>query len=72
MTVTWVDLTSAQRNVLEKLEQNEAAGPKLKTLFGVANDLTRELRALGLTDKSGNLLTAAGRTILDSRPGGRA
>ena len=71
-TKTWADLSSAQRHVLEKLEQNAAAGPKLKTLFGVTNDLTRELRSLGLTDKSGNLLTAAAKTLLDSRPGSRA
>jgi len=36
-------------------------------LFGVRNDLTRQLRTLGLTDKSGNSLTQAARELLDSR-----
>jgi hypothetical protein len=67
MTANWADLAPDAKQMLVKLEENAAPGVKAKMLFGIRNDLTRQLRALGLTDKSGNNLTAAARTLLDSR-----
>jgi hypothetical protein len=67
MTAKWADLAPEARQMLMKLEENAAPGVKRKMLFGIRNDLTRQLRALGLTDKSGNNLTAEARTLLDSR-----
>ena len=67
MTTNWTDLAPEAKHMLVKLEENAAPGVKAKMLFGIRNDLTRQLRALGLTDKSGNHLTAAARTLLDSR-----
>jgi len=67
MTANWADLAPDVRQMLVKLEENSAPGVKAKMLFGVRNDLTRQLRTLGLTDKSGNSLTQAARNCSDSR-----
>jgi hypothetical protein len=67
MTTNWNDLTAEVKHMLIRLEENAAAGVKAKMVFGVKNDLTRQLRALGFTDKSGNSLTAAARILLASR-----
>ena len=67
MTANWADLAPEVKHMLLKLEENATPGVKAKMLFGIRNDLTRQLRALGLTDKSGNNLTTSARTLLDSR-----
>ena len=49
MTATWADLAPEARHMLVKLEENAAPGVKAKMLFGIRNDLTRQLQALGFT-----------------------